>query len=336
MFERTVDHYLRAPFALIQRAVPHLRQRGAGWILNIGSVTAEPPQRPFDDFARFGGATVYAAVKAAMHRFTEGVAAELQIDNIAVNLVGPSGAIRTPGAARYIPADYPTEPVEYLVETALALCHKPAAELTGEVTYSMAYPAAHNLIVLPTGRAHPARPVTRKTLMRAIVIHRFGGPEELQLAEVATPEPGAGEVLIRVVLAGVNPADWKCREGRLQHYFNYQFPFIVGFDAAGVVERVGESVTEYAVGDTVLTSSNQGRGEWGSYAEYVKSSTANVARLPKGIDFAQGATIPTAGATAWGAVHDVGAVKAGQKVLINGGSSSVGIFRHPARQGGRL
>ncbi|MFC3106613.1 zinc-binding alcohol dehydrogenase family protein [Undibacterium arcticum] len=162
--------------------------------------------------------------------------------------------------------------------------------------------------------------------MRAIVIHRFGGPEELQLAEVATPEPGAGEVLIRVVLAGVNPADWKCREGRLQHYFNYQFPFIVGFDAAGVVERVGESVTEYAVGDTVLTSSNQGRGEWGSYAEYVKSSTANVARLPKGIDFAQGATIPTAGATAWGAVHDVGAVKAGQKVLINGGSSSVGIF----------
>lgn len=147
MFERTVEHYLRAPFALIQRAVPHLRQRGAGWILNIGSVTAESPPRPFDDFARFGGATVYAAAKAAMHRFTEGLAAELQNDNIAVNLVGPSGAIRTPGAARYIPADYPTEPVECLVETALALCHKPAAELTGEIAYSMAYPAAHNLTV---------------------------------------------------------------------------------------------------------------------------------------------------------------------------------------------
>lgn len=162
--------------------------------------------------------------------------------------------------------------------------------------------------------------------MRAIVIYRFGGPEELQLAEVPTPEPGAGEVLIRVVLAGVNPADWKCREGRLQPYFNYQFPFIVGFDAAGVVERVGESVTGYAVGDAVLTSSNQGRGEWGSYAEYLKSSTATVAKLPDGIDFAQGATIPTAGATAWGAIHDVGAVQAGQKVLINGGSGSVGMF----------
>lgn len=147
MFERTVEHYLRAPFALIRHAVPHLRQRGAGWILNIGSVTAESPSRPFDDFARFGGATVYAAAKAAMHRFTEGLAAELLADNIAVNLVGPSGAIRTPGAARYIPADYPTEPVEYLVETALALCHKPAAELTGEITYSMAYPAARNLTV---------------------------------------------------------------------------------------------------------------------------------------------------------------------------------------------
>jgi NAD(P)-dependent dehydrogenase (short-subunit alcohol dehydrogenase family) len=147
LFERTVDHYLRAPFALIQRALPHMGQHGGGWILNIGSVTAEPPQRPFDDFARFGGATVYAAVKAAMHRFTEGLAAELQNENIAVNLVGPSGAIRTPGASRYIPADYPTEPVEYLVETALALCHKPAAEVTGEIAYSMAYPAAHKLTV---------------------------------------------------------------------------------------------------------------------------------------------------------------------------------------------
>ena len=162
--------------------------------------------------------------------------------------------------------------------------------------------------------------------MRAMVIHRFGGPEQLQLAQVPAPQPGPGELLIRVVFAGVNPADWKCREGRLQHFFNYQFPFILGFDAAGVVERVGEQVTEYAVGDSVLTSSNQGRGEWGSYAEYVKSSTDNVAPLPKGIDFAQGATIPTAGATAWGAVHDVGAVKAGQKVLINGGSSNVGMF----------
>jgi NAD(P)-dependent dehydrogenase (short-subunit alcohol dehydrogenase family) len=147
VFESTVDHYLRAPFALIQRALPHLRARGGGWILNIGSVTAQSPPRPFDDFARFGGATVYAAAKAAMHRFTEGLAAELQNENIAVNLVGPSGAIRTPGASRYIPADYPTEPVEYLVETALALCHKPAAEVTGEIAYSMAYPAAHNLTI---------------------------------------------------------------------------------------------------------------------------------------------------------------------------------------------
>jgi NADPH:quinone reductase-like Zn-dependent oxidoreductase len=162
--------------------------------------------------------------------------------------------------------------------------------------------------------------------MHAMVIHRFGGPDQLQLAQVPTPEPGAGEVLIRVVFAGVNPADWKCREGRLQQYFNYEFPFVLGFDAAGVVERVGEGVTEYAVGDRVITSSNQGRGEWGSYAEYVKSSTATVAALPTGIDFAQGATIPTAGATAWGAVHDVGKVKAGQKVLINGGSSNVGMF----------
>lgn len=162
--------------------------------------------------------------------------------------------------------------------------------------------------------------------MRAIVIHRFGGPEELQLEQVQKPQPGPGEVLIRVVLAGVNPADWKCREGRLQPYFDCRFPFVPGFDAAGVIAQAGPGVEGYAVGDRVVTSSSQGRGDWGSYADYVKTSVWTVAPLPPGLSFEQGATIPVAGATAWGAVHDVGAVRAGQKVLINGGSSNVGMF----------
>lgn len=162
--------------------------------------------------------------------------------------------------------------------------------------------------------------------MRAIVIHRHGGPEELELAQVPMPEPGPGEVLIRVVYAGVNPADWKCREGLLEPYFHCRFPFVLGFDAAGVIERVGPGADGYAVGDKVVTSSNQGLGEWGSYAEYVKASVWTVAPLPSNISFAQGATIPVAGATAWGAVHDAGAVQAGQKVLVNGGSSNVGMF----------
>ncbi|MDT4869321.1 3-hydroxybutyrate dehydrogenase [compost metagenome] len=147
MFERTLDHYLRVPFALSQAAIPLMRERGGGWILNLASVTALAPLRPYHDFERFGGIAVYAAAKAAINRFTQGLAAELEADNIAVNAVGPSTAIRTPGGGRYIPDDYPTEPVEYLVETALALCQLPARERTGLVTHSLHFPLAQQLPV---------------------------------------------------------------------------------------------------------------------------------------------------------------------------------------------
>jgi NAD(P)-dependent dehydrogenase (short-subunit alcohol dehydrogenase family) len=147
MFERTLDHYLRIPFALAQAAIPMMRARGAGWIVNVGSVTALPPLRPYDGFARDGGATVYAAVKAALSRFTQGLAAELEADGIAVNLVAPSTAIRTPGAARYIPEGYPTEDVAYLAETALALCQLPALERTGVIAHSLHFPLAAGLPV---------------------------------------------------------------------------------------------------------------------------------------------------------------------------------------------
>lgn len=147
MFERTVEHYLRTPFVLAQAAIPLMRARGAGWIVNIGSVTAQPPLKPYDWFSANGGATVYAAVKAALNRFTQGLAAELLDSNIAVNMVGPSTAIRTPGASRYIPEDYPTEDVTYLAATVLAMCHLPAAQRTGLLAHSMHFPAALRLPV---------------------------------------------------------------------------------------------------------------------------------------------------------------------------------------------
>lgn len=147
MFDLTIEHYLRIPFALAQAAIPLMRARGAGWIVNVGSVTALPPLRPYDDFSRFGGVTVYAAVKAALSRFTQGLAAELEADAIAVNLVAPSTAILTPGAARYIPEGYPTEDVAYLAETALALCRLPARERTGAIAHSLHFPLAHGIAV---------------------------------------------------------------------------------------------------------------------------------------------------------------------------------------------
>jgi 3-oxoacyl-[acyl-carrier protein] reductase len=146
-FERTIGHYLRAPFALSQAAIRHMKPKGAGWIVNVGSVTAYAPMRPYLDYAKAGGDVLYASVKAALHRFTQGLAAEMVENNIAVNCVGPSTAIRTPGADALIPADYPCEDVAYLAETVLAMCHLPAAERTGLVAFSMHFPHATGLKV---------------------------------------------------------------------------------------------------------------------------------------------------------------------------------------------
>lgn len=146
-FDRTVEHYLRTPFVLAQNAIPHMRRRGAGWIVNIGSVTGMAPVRPFREYNKTSGDVVYASLKAALHRFTQGLAAELVDDDIAVNCVGPSTAVRTPGASDLIPDTFPTEPVEYLAETVLAMCHRPAAERTGLVAFSLHYPWSQNLAV---------------------------------------------------------------------------------------------------------------------------------------------------------------------------------------------
>ncbi|ETB39781.1 oxidoreductase [Mycobacterium avium subsp. hominissuis 10-5606] len=146
-FDRTVEHYLCVPFVLTKCAVPHMRKQGAGWIVNIGSVTGVAPVRPYREYNKASGDVVYAAMKAALHRFTQGVAAELLDANIAVNCVGPSTAVRTPGAAQLIPESFPTEPVEYLAETVLAMCHLPAAERTGLLAFSLHYPWSQQLPV---------------------------------------------------------------------------------------------------------------------------------------------------------------------------------------------
>jgi 3-oxoacyl-[acyl-carrier protein] reductase len=146
-FDRTIEHYFRVPFVLAKAAIPNMKAKGAGWIVNVGSVTALSPTRPFADYVKAGGELIYASCKAGLNRFTQGLAAELLDSNIAVNLVAPSTAIRTPGASELIPDEFPTEDVEYLAETALALAHLPASERTGLITYSMHYPYDNDLPV---------------------------------------------------------------------------------------------------------------------------------------------------------------------------------------------
>lgn len=147
VIDKTISHYLRAPIILARAAIPHMQRQGGGWIVNISSITALPPARPYSPASSAGADVVYAAAKAGVQRFTQGLAAALMGDGIAVNSVGPSTAIRTPGASELIPETYPTEPIEYIVETVLAMCHRPARERSGLTAFSLHYPWHNRLPV---------------------------------------------------------------------------------------------------------------------------------------------------------------------------------------------
>lgn len=164
--------------------------------------------------------------------------------------------------------------------------------------------------------------------MRAILIDRFGGPDVMRMTEVPVPDIGPDDVLIRVVCASANPADWKCREGWLNKlgHFHGSLPHVLGFDAAGTVEKVGAGVTAFRPGQRVYTFCNQGTGRWGSYAEFVAATQATVAPMPDSLGFAEAAAIPTAGLTAWQGLFDVGGTNAGDKVLVHGGAGGVGSY----------
>lgn len=162
--------------------------------------------------------------------------------------------------------------------------------------------------------------------MRAMIIEEVGGPEVLKYAEMPTPSPANGEVLIQIAYAGVNPADWKNRQGMLAQYRPYFFPYIIGFDAAGIVVEIGEGVTEFQIGDRVFTPTNHGQGGQGSYAEYALASTDRVARIPDGLAFDQAAALPVAALTAWQALFDRGDLGAEQLVMIHGGAGGLGSF----------
>jgi NADPH:quinone reductase-like Zn-dependent oxidoreductase len=157
--------------------------------------------------------------------------------------------------------------------------------------------------------------------MQAILVHNYGGPEQLKLEEVQRPEPQAGEVLIHVHAAGVNPADWKIRQGWMKDIWPMQFPYIPGLDLAGVVEEVGPGVTAFQKGQAVFGQSTKG-----AYAEYTTASGETLALKPKTLNFDEAAAIPAGATTAWQALFDHGELQAGQRVLIQGAAGGVGSF----------
>lgn len=165
-------------------------------------------------------------------------------------------------------------------------------------------------------------------LMKAAAINDYGDADIFEMMQLPTPAPAAGELLIKVAYAGVNPADWKFREGYSRQFFSIEFPFVIGFDASGIVVGVGEGVSQFALGDRVFTPSNQGQGQHGSYAEYVVASEDRVAMIPDGMSFKSAGAIPVAALTGWQALFasDKGDLQPGQRILINGASGGLGSF----------
>jgi NADPH:quinone reductase-like Zn-dependent oxidoreductase len=160
--------------------------------------------------------------------------------------------------------------------------------------------------------------------MKAVRVHEYGGPEVLKYEEAPRPTPGPGEVLVRIRAAGVNPMDWKVREGRLRETLAYRMPFVPGWDVSGVVEAAGENVTLLTEGDEVYGYPSIVRN--GAYAEYAVVPEAELALKPRSVDHVHAASVPIAALTAWQGLFDVGGLRTDQKVLIHGGAGGVGSF----------
>jgi NADPH:quinone reductase-like Zn-dependent oxidoreductase len=156
--------------------------------------------------------------------------------------------------------------------------------------------------------------------MKAIVFDTFGGTEVLHEAEIATPEPGPGQVRVRVHAVGVNPVDGKIRSGGMEAIFPTTLPAVPGGEIAGVVDAVGAGVDRLKVGDEVL-----GWSDTGSYAEYALASAAVLAPKPAGLDWTHAAALPVASDGAE-RVLDLLGVGAGDTLLIHGASGALGTI----------
>ena len=154
--------------------------------------------------------------------------------------------------------------------------------------------------------------------MKAIRVNQFGGPEALKLEEIPTPKPDAGQVLVRVRAAGINPYDTYMRAGT--YAIKPHLPYTPGSDAAGTVESVGSGVTKVKVGDRVYTAQTL----TGAYAEYALALEEQVHRLPQNISFEQGAGVWVPYGTAYHALHHFAKARAGETVLVHGASGGVG------------
>lgn len=160
--------------------------------------------------------------------------------------------------------------------------------------------------------------------MKAAIINQYGSAEVLQYTDIEQPQIKANQILIRVYASSVNPIDWKIRNGMLKLLTGNKFPIILGFDVAGEVLEVGEQVKHFKVGDAIYACLESTTG--GAYAECAAVSDQAAALKPSNMTDHQAAAVPLAALTALQALRDIGQVKPGQHVLVNGSSGGVGTF----------
>jgi NADPH:quinone reductase-like Zn-dependent oxidoreductase len=159
--------------------------------------------------------------------------------------------------------------------------------------------------------------------MKACFIEGFGGRDKLKVADLPKPQAAEGEVLVRIHAAGVNPVDWKIREGWLKDLFPHRFPVILGWDMAGTVEAVGPAAGRFKPGDQVYAYARLPEIHKGTYAEYIALPESHLAFKPENLSMAEAASIPLAALTAYQAL-EAGGLQKGQSVFILGASGGVG------------
>ena len=167
------------------------------------------------------------------------------------------------------------------------------------------------------------RRYTMQHQMNAVGIRKFGSIEVLEQMSLPIPILDPKSILVRIAATGINPADWRFRNGQFKFLIR-KFPFIPGADVAGIVEAVGKEVTRFKVGDAIFAMLPLAKG--GGYAEYVAISESDAALIPDNLTFIEAAAVPLAGLTAHKALTDKAAIRAGDEVLIYGASGGVGTF----------
>jgi NADPH:quinone reductase-like Zn-dependent oxidoreductase len=162
--------------------------------------------------------------------------------------------------------------------------------------------------------------------LRGIAIEEFGGPDQMKVMDLPEPPVGPDVVVIDVKAAGVNPVDWKLRNGGLADRFPHHFPVGIGWDAAGVVEAVGPAVRDFRPGDEVFAYCRKPAIEDGTYAERIGVPRTQVALKPESASFVEAGALPLAALTAWQCLTEALELQSGESILVTAGAGGVGHF----------